>query len=59
MIALTHEERTRLAGEATVPTQPFVGGKFVPAASQATFENRNPATGALLVQVATVGRQKD
>ncbi|MFM2423019.1 MAG: hypothetical protein RL291_1549, partial [Pseudomonadota bacterium] len=35
-----------------LPSQAFIGGKSVPAADGATFENLNPATGKLLGKVA-------
>jgi len=38
-----------------IPVSPFVAGEFVEAISGETFENRNPATGALLAHVANGG----
>jgi 4-guanidinobutyraldehyde dehydrogenase / NAD-dependent aldehyde dehydrogenase len=46
-----HERAQLLA----LPSQAFIGGKYVPAADGATFDNINPATGKLLGQVAAGG----
>lgn len=43
---------TRLAQETQVHTRPFIGGTFVEPHTSATFENRDPATGELLAEVA-------
>ena len=40
-----------------IPVSPFVAGEFVEAISGETFENRNPATGALLARVANGGAE--
>jgi gamma-glutamyl-gamma-aminobutyraldehyde dehydrogenase len=44
------------AAAAAVHTRPFVGGRFVDGPA-ATFENRNPATGALLGEVVDGGAE--
>jgi gamma-glutamyl-gamma-aminobutyraldehyde dehydrogenase len=50
----THQDWVREAGKATLHTLPFVGGRFIEAGEE-TFENRNPANGALLADVADAG----
>lgn len=51
MTSLDHADWTKLAERAPIATQAFVGGDYVAARSQQTFENRNPATGELLADV--------
>lgn len=52
MLDYTHEDwKTRAAG-LTIRGQAFIDGAFVDAASGRTFECINPATGAVLAQVA-------
>lgn len=52
MLDYTHEDwKTRAAG-LTIKGQAFIDGKFVDAASGKTFDCINPATGAVLAQVA-------
>lgn len=50
----THQDWIAEAAKATLPTRPFIGGGFVEAGEE-TFENRNPANGALLADVADAG----
>ncbi len=50
----THQDWVQEAGKATLHTRPFIGGRFVES-GDVGFENRNPATGALLSQVADAG----
>ncbi|MBM7520008.1 aldehyde dehydrogenase [Nocardioides nitrophenolicus] len=52
----THQDWLAEAAKVVLPTRPFVGGGFVDAGT-ATFENRNPATGALLAEVADAGAE--
>ena len=52
---LTREEYGAIAGEMFLPTAAFVDGGYRPAASGATFETLNPATGAVLAEVAACG----
>lgn len=50
----THQDWLAEAAKVVLPTRPFVGGRFADA-GETTFENRNPATGALLAEVADAG----
>ncbi|MFW6869468.1 aldehyde dehydrogenase [Nocardioides sp. CPCC 206347] len=50
----SHQDWVQEAAKATLHTRPFIGGRFVEA-GQATFENRNPATGELLSEVFDTG----
>ncbi|MFJ9317191.1 aldehyde dehydrogenase family protein [Pimelobacter simplex] len=50
----THQDWIGQAAEVSFRTRPFVGGAFVDTA-EGSFENRNPATGALLGEVADAG----
>jgi gamma-glutamyl-gamma-aminobutyraldehyde dehydrogenase len=50
----THQDWVREAAEVTFRTRAFVGGRFIETAD-GSFENRNPATGALLGEVADAG----
>ncbi|WP_418058751.1 aldehyde dehydrogenase family protein [Pimelobacter simplex] len=50
----THQDWIAQAAEVSFRTRPFVGGAFVDTA-EGSFENRNPATGALLGEVADAG----
>jgi gamma-glutamyl-gamma-aminobutyraldehyde dehydrogenase len=52
----THEDWSAEAAKATIHTLPFIGGRFVELADVQGFENRNPATGELLAEVADGGR---
>ena len=52
---LTTEEYKAIAAGLTLPTQAFIDGAFRPALSGKTFETVNPATGAVLAQVAACG----
>ncbi|MDP3892248.1 aldehyde dehydrogenase [Nocardioides sp.] len=52
----THQDWTALAAKATLPTRPFIGGRFVET-GDATFDNHNPATGALLSEVTDAGQE--
>lgn len=52
---LTKEEYTALAGAMEFATTAFVDGGYRPAASGRTFETVNPATGAVLAQIAACG----
>ncbi len=48
----THEEWTRLAAGLRPSGRALIGGEHMDAASGATFESVNPATGAVLAEVA-------
>jgi gamma-glutamyl-gamma-aminobutyraldehyde dehydrogenase len=48
----TREEWRSLAGGLDLRTQAFIGGELVDAASGETFERVNPATGAVLAEIA-------
>jgi gamma-glutamyl-gamma-aminobutyraldehyde dehydrogenase len=50
----THQDWIDEAAKATLHTRAFVGGRFVETAAGG-FENRNPATGQLLSEVADAG----
>ena len=50
----THQDWVQEAAKATLHTRPFIGGRFVEV-GDTEFENRNPATGALLSEVADAG----
>ncbi|WP_121633126.1 aldehyde dehydrogenase [Tropicibacter alexandrii] len=54
---LTTEEYKAIAADLDLPTQAFVDGSFRPAASGATFDTINPATGAVLAKVAACGAE--
>ncbi|NSY40810.1 aldehyde dehydrogenase [Leisingera sp. ANG59] len=54
---LTTEEYKAIAADLTLPTQVFVDGSFRPAASGATFDTINPATGDVLAKVAACGAE--
>lgn len=54
---LTCQEYENLAANLKYPTQAFIGGKFVSAASGKTFATINPATGKDLAQVASCGKE--
>ncbi|MUL68156.1 aldehyde dehydrogenase PuuC [Mycobacterium sp. CBMA 234] len=49
----TLDDWTRLAGEIAPRTEVFIDGKFRSAASGATFDSINPATGELIAAVAS------
>ena len=49
---LTHAEYRALASTMDLPTGAFIDGSFRPAIAGATFETVNPATGAVLANVA-------
>lgn len=49
---LTHAEYHALASTMDLPTGAFIDGSFRPAIAGATFETVNPATGAVLANVA-------
>lgn len=51
MTTRTLADWTSLAQTIDVPTRPFIAGEYVDPASSTTFENRNPANGALLADV--------
>lgn len=55
MSLLTTEEYKAIAARLSFPTQAFIDGKFCPAKSGKTFDSVNPATGAVLAQVAACG----
>jgi 4-(gamma-glutamylamino)butanal dehydrogenase len=48
----TYEAWTERANSILVPSKIVIDGNLLPASSGSTFENRNPATGALLADVA-------
>jgi len=50
----TRQDWVQEAGKATLHTSPFIGGRFVQI-GDLSFENRNPATGVLLSEVADAG----
>jgi gamma-glutamyl-gamma-aminobutyraldehyde dehydrogenase len=50
----THQDWAKEAAEVTFRTRPFVGGRYVETGDRG-FENRNPATGALLGEVTDAG----
>jgi gamma-glutamyl-gamma-aminobutyraldehyde dehydrogenase len=52
MVDFTHSEWKSHAAALQFRTQAFIDGKFVDAASGKTFDSINPATGAVLAQVA-------
>lgn len=52
MLDYTHEDWKDRAAGLSFRGQAFIGGRFVDAASGRTFESINPATGAVLTQVA-------
>jgi gamma-glutamyl-gamma-aminobutyraldehyde dehydrogenase len=52
MVDFTHSEWKSHAAALRFRTQAFIDGKFVDAASGKTFDSINPATGAVLAQVA-------
>jgi gamma-glutamyl-gamma-aminobutyraldehyde dehydrogenase len=52
MVDFTHSEWKSQAAALQFRTQAFIDGKFVDAASGKTFDSINPATGAVLAQVA-------
>ncbi|GGF45063.1 hypothetical protein GCM10011319_03640 [Mameliella alba] len=52
---LTRGEYKAFAAGLTLPVQAFVDGSFRPAQSGKTFDSVNPATGAVLAQVAACG----
>ncbi|MFZ5962499.1 aldehyde dehydrogenase [Thalassococcus sp. BH17M4-6] len=54
---LTTEEYKAIAADLTLPTQAFVDGSFRPAASGATFDTVNPATGKVLTKVVACGAE--
>lgn len=49
---LTASEYAALAKQIALPTQAFIDGADVPSVSGATFATTNPATGALLAEIA-------
>ena len=57
MTLLTHDEYKALAAEMVFPSGAFIDGSFRPAVSGQTFDTVNPATGAVLAQVAACGAQ--
>ncbi len=57
MSANTLQDWTRKAGELSFRNQAFIGGKFVDAASGEVFQSINPATGAVLAEVASGGEE--
>jgi gamma-glutamyl-gamma-aminobutyraldehyde dehydrogenase len=54
---LTTEEYKAIAAALSLPTQAFIDGGFRPAASGATFDSVNPATGDVLAKVAACGAE--
>ncbi|PRY22562.1 gamma-glutamyl-gamma-aminobutyraldehyde dehydrogenase [Aliiruegeria haliotis] len=54
---LTHEEYKSIARGLLLPTTAFVDGVYRPAASGATFETINPATGEVLAEIAACGAE--
>jgi phenylacetaldehyde dehydrogenase len=56
MVMTVTDERDR-GTRLNVPTQLFIGGKWVNALSGETFETLNPATGERLAEVASAGKE--
>jgi phenylacetaldehyde dehydrogenase len=56
MVMTITDERNR-GTRFNVPTQLFIGGKWVDALSGETFETLNPATGERLAEVASAGKE--
>jgi 4-(gamma-glutamylamino)butanal dehydrogenase len=54
---ITLEDWTRLASEIRPRTEIFIDGKFRTAASGATFDSVNPATGELITRVSSGGTE--
>ncbi|MDP0926996.1 aldehyde dehydrogenase [Paracoccus onubensis] len=54
---LTKSEYQAIAKGLSLPVNSFVDGSFRPAKSGATFDTINPATGAVLAQIAACGRE--
>jgi 4-(gamma-glutamylamino)butanal dehydrogenase len=52
---LTKDEYRAIAADLEFPTSAFINGGYRPAASGKTFETVNPATGAVLANVAACG----
>lgn len=52
MLGYSHEDWKSRAAGLSFRGQAFIDGKFVDAASGKTFDSINPATGAVLTQVA-------
>lgn len=57
MTLLTHDEYKALAADMEFPSGAFIDGAFRPAISGRTFDTVNPATGAVLAQVAACGAE--
>jgi len=57
MAMLTKGEYRALAADLEFPNAAFIDGAYRPAASGKTFETRNPATGAVLAEVAACGAE--
>jgi gamma-glutamyl-gamma-aminobutyraldehyde dehydrogenase len=55
MTLLTHDEYKALVADMTFPSGAFIDGAFRHAISGRTFDSVNPATGAVLAQVAACG----
>ncbi len=55
MSLLTTEEYKAIAAGLSFPTTAFIDGHFRPAISGKTFDTLNPATGAVLANVAACG----
>ena len=54
---LTLEEYQGIAANLTPPTNAFINGKFMPAASGKTFKSINPATGELYAEIASCDKE--
>ncbi|MGA4637529.1 aldehyde dehydrogenase [Pseudomonas solani] len=54
---LTKAAYAAIAAELQFPTRAFIGGRFQDAASGNTFATHNPATGALLANIAACGAE--
>ncbi len=57
MAMLTKGEYRALAADLEFPNAAFIDGAYRPAASGKTFETRNPATGAVLAEIAACGAE--
>lgn len=57
MALLTKGEYRALAADLEFPSAAFIDGAYRPAASGEAFETRNPATGAVLAEIAACGAE--
>lgn len=57
MAKLTHRDWIEEGSKVGIGHRPFIGGSFVEAQTERSFRNVNPATGALLADVADCGAE--